>query len=152
MNQQGRSIRAHWDITYNHAIGPTASHFFGEIKENQKLMGKLCPDCKRVLTPPRSFCDRCYIETADWVELGKEGTIEAFTIVYQAFKDLPEPPYALAYVLLDGAHTAMAGFVRGIDLSDHKKAISRMNIGTRVKVVFAKERQGCILDFWYEPI
>ena len=152
MSEQGRTIRAHWDLTYDHAIGPTASHFFDEVKENQKILGKRCSDCGRVLVPPRSFCDRCYVETKDWVEVEKEGTIEAFTIIYQQFKGLPEPPYALAYVLLKGADTAMAGFVRGIDLSDPKRATSRLQIGAQVKVIFGKERRGSVLDFWYELV
>jgi len=150
MSQQGRTIRAHWDLTYDHAIGPTASHFFDEVKEHQRILGKRCSDCERVLVPPRSFCDRCYVETKDWVEVGKEGTIEAFTIIYQQFKGLPEPPYALAYVLLQGADTAMAGFVRGIDLSNPKTATSKLSMGARVKVIFTEERRGSILDFWYE--
>ena len=46
----------------------------------------------------------------------------------------------------------MAGFIRGIDLEDHEKTISKIGIGNKVKVVFADERQGSILDFWYEPV
>jgi len=152
MNQEGRTIQAHWDLHYEHAIGPTASRFFDEIKANQKVMGKKCPKCTRVLLPPRSFCDRCFVETTDWSEVGPEGKIEAFTIVYQAFKGLPDPPYGLVYVLLDGADTAMAGFLRGLDLADPKQAVPQMRIGRRVKVVFAEERTGSVLDFWFEPI
>ena len=152
MSQEGRTIQAHWDLHYEHAIGPTASRFYDGIQADSKILGKKCPQCTRVLLPPRSFCDRCFKETSDWVQVGPEGTIEAFTIVYQAFKNLPEPPYALAYVLLDGADTAMAGFLRGIELEDPKQAVPRMGIGKRVKVHFAKERTGSVLDFWYEPV
>lgn len=151
MSQEGRTIKAHWDLHYEHAIGPTASRFFDEIQSAEKILGKKCPQCDRVLLPPRSFCDRCFQETTDWVPVELEGRIEAFTIVYQAFKGLPDPPYALAYVLLDGADTAMAGFVKGLDLQDPAKAASGMQIGRRVKVVFGEERQGSVLDFWYEP-
>jgi len=150
MNSELRTMQAHWDLHYEHSIGPTASRFFNEIEANKKIMGKKCPSCDRVLLPPRSFCDRCYVETTDWVEIGGQGVIEAFTLVYQAFKGLPDPPYALAYVLLDGADTAMAGFIRGLDLSDHRQALSKINIGRRVKVAFAEERKGSVLDFWFE--
>lgn len=152
MNQEGRTIQAHWDLYYEHAIGPTASRFFDEIQANQKLMGKKCPKCNRVLVPPRSFCDRCFVETTNWSEVGPGGQIEAFTIVYQAFKGLPHPPYALVYVLLDGADTAIAGFLRNLDLRDTDKAVSQMQIGRRVRVVFAKERKGSVLDFWFNVV
>lgn len=152
MSQQGRTIQAHWDLTYNHAIGPTASYFFDKIKENQRIVGKRCSHCERILVPPRSFCDRCYVETEDWVEVKNEGIIEAFTIIYQQFKSLPKPPYALAYVLLEGADTAIAGMVREIELSDIKKATCELYIGAQVKVIFAKECRGSVLDFWFQLI
>ena len=152
MTEQGRTIKAHWDLNYEHAIGPTASHFFDSIKEKEKVLGKRCPECERVLVPPRSFCDRCFVETKDWVELGLEGVIESFTFVYQHFRGLPEPPYALAFVLLDGGDTAIGNFVRGVDLSDPKKAGSAIYIGRRVKTVFAPDRKGSVLDFWFEPV
>ena len=145
-------IPQRWDIKYNHAAGETGSTFFNAIKERKEIIGKKCPKCKRVLLPPRSFCERCFVETTEWVNVGKEGRIEAFTIVYERFEGLPDPPYAIAYVLLDGASTAMANFVKGVDLSDIKEALKRVKIGARVRVAFKKRREGRITDFWYELI
>lgn len=76
----------------------------------------------------------------------------AFTIVYEKFEGLPDPPYAVAYVLLDGAGTAMANFIRGVDLSDLDRALRQIGIGTRVRAVFKRKRKGRITDFWYEPL
>ena len=47
--------------------------------------------------------------------------IEAFTIVYEEFNNLPPPPYAFGYVMLDRADTGIGGFFRGVDLSDAAK-------------------------------
>ncbi|HXG30500.1 MAG TPA: Zn-ribbon domain-containing OB-fold protein [Thermodesulfobacteriota bacterium] len=141
-----------WDIKFNHAAGKTGSAFFKAIMERKEILGKRCPMCKRVLLPPRSFCERCFVETAEWVSVGKEGTIMTFTIVYEKFEGLPDPPYAVAYVLLDGAGTAMANFIRGVDLSDLDRALRQIGIGTRVRAVFKRKRKGRITDFWYEPL
>ena len=83
--------------------------------------------------------------------VGPGGRIETFTIVYEPFQGLPDPPYAFGYVMLDGADTAIGGFFKGLDLSDPAKAAEVLKVGTRVKTVFAEKRIGDVLDFWFEP-
>jgi hypothetical protein len=90
------------------------------------------------------------VETTEWVKVKNAGTIEAFTIVCEKFEGLPDPPYAIAYVLLEGASTAMANFVKGIDLNNIEEALKHIKIGVRVRVVFKRKRRGRITDFWYE--
>ncbi|MDA2919268.1 Zn-ribbon domain-containing OB-fold protein [Desulfobacterota bacterium AH_259_B03_O07] len=145
-------VTQHWDIKYNHAAGETGSTFFKAIMDKKVILGKKCPKCKRILLPPRSFCERCFVETSEWVNVGKEGKIEAFTIVYEKFEGLPNPPYAIAYVLLDGASTAIANFVKGIDLKDINQALNHIKVGAKARVAFKRKREGRITDFWYEII
>src|ERR1700736_3325447 len=104
-----------WDLSYRHALGETAGRFLQGVQDG-KLLGRRCPGCDRVLVPARSFCDRCMRSRVDWCEVGPAGRIEMFTIVYEPFKGLPEPPYALAYVTLDGGSTALVGYVNGLDV------------------------------------
>ena len=66
-----------------------------------------------------------------------------------SFENLPPPPYAIAYVRLEGVSTAMVNFVRGLDLSDVEAAAARLQPGTRVSVVFAAEPVGRVTDFHY---
>ena len=142
--------RETWNIGYEHALGETASWFFVQIRDHAQLYGKRCPTSGRVLVPPRSFSDQTLEPTTDWVKVGPGGRIETFTIVYEPFKTLPDPPYAFGYVLLDGADTALGGYFRGIDLSDASIAAAELAVGTRVITRFAKQRKGEILDFWFE--
>ncbi len=146
------TIVERWDLTYRHAPGPVVGEFYRRLRDDGVLLGRRCPECRRVLLPPRAFCDRCYRDTEGWVEVGREGTVEAFTVVYQPFQGLPEPPYAIAYVRLAGADTAILNYVRGVDLADPEGAAGRLAIGTPVRVVLAPERRGRILDFWFEPV
>jgi len=139
-----------WNITYNHALGETATTFFTEIRDNAKILGKRCSRSGRVLVPPRIFSDDTLEATDAWVEVGPGGRIEAFTITYEPFENLPEPPYAFGYVLLDAADTALGGYFKGVDLSDPAKAAERLAIGTRVVTRFAEDRVGDVLDFWFE--
>lgn len=139
-----------WSITYNHALGETASWFYAQIRDNAKIYGRRAAGSGKVLVPPRAFSDETLLPTTEWVEVGPGGRIEAFTMVYEAFKNLPEPPYAFGYVLLDGADTALGGYFKGIDLADPDKAAAALKIGTRVMTKFAEHRKGEMLDFWYE--
>lgn len=73
-------------------------------------------------------------------------------IVYEPFKGLPAPPYAIAYVSLDGASTALLGYVRGVELSDVTAATAALAIGKRVRVYFDAQPQGQVTDYWFEPV
>jgi uncharacterized OB-fold protein len=139
-----------WNITYDHALGETASWFFVKIRDEAKIYGKRCGKTGRVLVPPRSFSDQTLEPTTDWVEVGPGGHIECFTITYEQFNTLPDPPYAFGYVQLDKADTAIGGYFKGIDLSDPARAAERLKIGTRVMTRFADKRVGDVLDFWFE--
>ena len=139
-----------WNITYEHALGETASFFFASIRDHCQIYGRRDPHSGRVLVPPRAFSDQTLEATTDWVKVGPGGRIETFTLVYEAFKTLPDPPYAFGYVLLDGAYTAVGGYFRGIDLTNPALAAAQLKIGTRVITRFAEQRKGDVLDFWFE--
>lgn len=139
-----------WNITYDHALGETASSFYTRIRDEAAIYGRRSAGNGRVMVPPRSFSDETLLPTEDWVKVGPGGRIEAFTMVYERFKNLPEPPYAFGYVLLDGADTGLGGFFKGVDLSDPAAAAEKLKIGTRVTTKFAAERKGEMLDFWFE--
>ena len=47
-----------WNITYEHALGETASWFFVQIRDNAKIYGRRCSKSGRVLVPPRAFSDQ----------------------------------------------------------------------------------------------
>lgn len=78
-----------------------------------------------------------------------KGPIEACTIVIHQFEELPEPPYPITYVLPDGSGTALLSFVKGVDLSDARKASKELKIRRQMRVVFHRLRHGQITDFHY---
>jgi uncharacterized protein len=100
----------------------------------------------------RVFCsaDETLLPMAGWVKVGPGGSIEASAMVHEKFNNLPDPPYAFGYVLLDGADTALGGSFRGIDLTDPQAAAEQLKIGTRARTTFAPQRKGETLDCWLE--
>ena len=146
---QPRFYEQTWDLSYRHALGSTVGVFLDGLRDH-KILGRRCPECERVLVPPRSYCDRCHVATGDWQDVANEGVIEMMTIVYEPFKGLPDPPYAIAYATLDGASTALLGYVHGLDLADVESATTKLAIGNRVVVRFSPEPKGTVLDYWFE--
>jgi len=106
-----------------------------------------------VLAPPRDFCERCFVDKTDRVEISPGGRVESFTIVPQDLGAGPDVPFALTYIQLDGAHTAMVNEVERIDLSDVEAAAEELAVRTRLEAVFEpeSESEGRITDFHYEP-
>ncbi|MDH5200589.1 MAG: Zn-ribbon domain-containing OB-fold protein, partial [Candidatus Bathyarchaeota archaeon] len=143
------TIEGRWDIPYRHTAGRAASRFFRELKENKRVMGVRCPSCRRVLVPPRGFCERCFVPIDEWVEVQDSGTLSTFTIVYAKFTSLPPPPYCVGLIKLDGADTALMHYVGGVDLQDLEAAKKALSVGMRLEAVWREEREGKISDIEY---
>jgi uncharacterized OB-fold protein len=141
-------IPGEWHVRYNYSVGKVAGHFFDALKQ-KRILATRCSHSGLTYLPPRAYCERSFKACDDWVEAGQEGAIEAATIVTAAFENLPEPPYCIAYVRLDGISTAMANFLKGIDLSDPGAAAAKIMPGTRVRVEFVPAPQGRVTDFHY---
>jgi uncharacterized OB-fold protein len=149
MSEELIFVPGKWEIPYHYAAGKTSSRFFIELRDNKKLLGIKCSKCGRVMMPPRGFCERCFVKADEWVEVGPHGTIEAFTITMEKWAGNPDPPFAVAYVKLDGADSAMLNYVTGLKFSDLEETAKSLKIGTRVKAIFKEKRSGKVTDFEY---
>lgn len=56
------------------------SRFFKNLKEGHLTTTK-CKECGKILWPPRIVCPECLSESLEWVDLGVEGELYAFTEV-----------------------------------------------------------------------
>ena len=135
-----------WNLPFRHTAGRFASRFFRELRDNQKIYGVRCPKCRRVLLPPRPMCERCFAPIDEWVEVGHQGTVEAYTVLCVPFMGLPPPPLGMAVVKLDGADTGLNHILGGIEFSDPDKSGEAVKIGMRVEAVWKEQRHGEILD------
>ena len=62
-------------VPYTWQAGETASHYFIQLRDATKIVGKHCPKCDKVLVPPRKICPFCTVPTDRWVELSGQGTV-----------------------------------------------------------------------------
>jgi len=54
------------------------SQFFKNLKERHLTTTK-CKECGKLLWPPRIVCPECLSESLEWVDLGVDGELYAFT-------------------------------------------------------------------------
>jgi len=134
-------------VPYSWQAGETASYFLIRLRDDQKIVGRKCPKCQKVLVPPRKNCPFCFVHTKEWVELAGQGEVETFTIVHRGTHIQPlKPPFVYAVIRLDGADTGMVHLLGEVEPGDVKE-------GMRVKAVFAEERKGSPLDIaYFKPV
>ncbi len=144
-NFQAHEIRDVIRINYKYTMGGQ-SKFFKELIKSKRLLGTKCSNCGKVWMPPRINCSDCYVP-AEWIEVKKTGIIEVSTIVWfttSAF--IKNIPYAVGYIKLEGADTAI---LQGI--FSENLVPSKIKKGKRVRAVFQKEREGKMTDFFFVP-
>jgi hypothetical protein len=136
---------------YNYSAGKLLSFFFRALRDEKKIYGRKCSRCGKVYIPPRPACGPCFAPTNEWVEVGPEGILECFTVVYFSFLDpmtgKKRPvPYGYGLIKLDNASTRIQHF---LSESDPKK----LKVGMRVTAVFNEEREGKLSDIkWFKPV
>ena len=130
-------------IDYEWTAGIAGSRFFQEIRDHKRIMGTRCPKCNRVMVPPRIFCEECFVDAEEWVEVGTKGELVTFGESYLGTDgSMLEKPWVLGIVKLDGADGGLIHFVSEAEPKDLK-------IGMRMEAVFSEQRSGNILDIKY---
>jgi uncharacterized OB-fold protein len=117
----------HMDYTY--VAGAGRSVFLRGLAQ-RRLLARRCPSCAQVYLPPPEFCSRCLAELGEPFELPGTGTVQTFCVVNFPFPGQAyEPPYIVAYIRADGAHTRLMHLLREVDPEE-------VGIGLRVEPVW----------------
>jgi len=131
---------------YAWAAGVAMSRFLEGLKQ-AKILGRRCRRCRRVLVPPRMFCERCFRPTDEWVELEGTGVIETFSVSYiDTDAQRIEEPIFVGVVALDGAppHCGIMHYFGEVSPEE-------IHIGMPVEPLWKpeEERIGAITDIQY---
>jgi uncharacterized OB-fold protein len=141
-----------WHVKAEYAwdTGVAIGKYLDALK-NGRLIGRRCFKCKRVMVPPRMFCEQCFRPTDEWVYVQDTGTVKTFSLCYVRWDmvRLKEPEIP-AVIDLDGASKGM-GILHKLGEVDPKA----VKVGMRVQAVWkpAAERTGSITDIaYFKPI
>ncbi len=129
------------------STGVAMSRFLDELK-NGKIIATTCNKCRRIMVPPRIYCEKCYKPTDGWTYIKDTGVINTFSVSFLAADATRlKEPIIVAIVNLDGASEGMGIIHRIEEVLDWKK----VKIGMKVKAIWKppKERTGAITDIKY---
>ena len=150
MEDKGRdeeplSVKCMADMPYDYHAGSYYSRFLMELRDNKRIYGVKCPRCGKIYVPPRVVCRDCFVTMVEFVPVGNEGTLLAFTVTNFPYTDttIGEPkriPYTAAYIKLDGSDS---NIVHCLDETDEKN----IKAGMRVRAVFSETRTG---DYFHD--
>lgn len=139
---------------YKHSRGEF-SEFFIALRNSRKILGNRCPSCHQIICPPfETRCPQCNFVEMQPEEMKDVGVMAASPIIAffapARFKD--QVPYGEGYVFLEDkegkeADTAIKVRVRSTR-GMIKPGIFKKD--TKVKIVFANERNGEMLDIFAE--
>lgn len=145
-------IEYEWHNPYRVTLGDADTRFLEGLKQ-KKIFGNVCHKCGGLYVPARSFCDRCLEIPTEWVETDSIGTLVTYTITYEKFLGLPDPPYITGIINVGNSVTNFLHFVSGVDYKDPKELETKMRIGMKLKPVWKENRIGDILDIaYFSPI
>lgn len=126
------------EYPFKRTTGPIIGAFLTGLRE-QVLVGSKALD-GRVIVPPAEFDPDTADDLTELVEVGPEGEITTWAWVTEPHAKHPlDEPFAWALIKPDGADTAMLGAVKAA-------GIDAVATGTRVRPVWADEREGRIED------
>ena len=147
-----RVLFTEWDPQAHYAwdAGVAVGRYLAELKAG-RLVGVHCHKCRRLVIPPRIFCEWCFRPMDEWVPLPDTGTVNTFSLCYVTWDmrqlTVPEIP---AVIDIDGTHPSV-GIMHLLGEVDPKA----VHIGMKVQAVWkpAGERTGSILDIrHFRPI
>ncbi|RLG52551.1 MAG: nucleic acid-binding protein [Thermoproteota archaeon] len=132
------------ETDYIYTLGRAGEKFFRGLKEG-KIVATRCRKCNLTYLPPRIYCEHCFSELDEWVELLDEGYIEAFTVLtVDADGNKLDPPEVIAFIAFDGV---TGGLIHRIGEASPDEVYP----GMMVKAVWKppEERVGSINDIKY---
>jgi uncharacterized protein len=127
------SITARLRVGYTYLPGRTLSRFLRGLGE-RRIEGGRCPGCSQVYVPPRVRCPACGAGPMTPVPVGDRGTIVSYTVVHVPVAGSPEPPFAWAWIRLDGAAVPFPHLLGGVPVGE-------IVAGQQVQAVWAADDQ-----------
>ena len=122
-------IRTPIAIHYDYSIGAGSSTFMRAIREG-RILGARCPDTGKVYVPPRLSSVETASPMSELVELPDRGVIYTYCIVnIKFYAQVLEIPYAYAYIVLDGADSAIMHLIQ-------ECPVEKIRPGMRVQAVW----------------
>jgi uncharacterized OB-fold protein len=137
--------RQPYHVEYLHSYGQD-SPFFAALS-NRAFIGNRDPESGYTYATPRG-ADMYSGNETEWVPLPDEGTVHAFTVCHFGSEEfLPETPFVLALIELQGANTLFLTRLLGVD--PHEASLDW--IGMKVRARYLRNSKLKPTDVYFVP-
>jgi uncharacterized OB-fold protein len=133
-------------LKYSWTSGVAISRFLDGLKRGE-LWARKCNKCRRIMIPPRMYCEEDFRPTDEWVRVKDTGIVNTFSISYvNNDASRREEPILVAVVEIDGASPEM-GILHLLGEVKPEDVV----VGMPVEAVWKPEREraGAITDISY---
>lgn len=143
----------HWEIDmsvdYIYTSGVAGERFFRALRDEGRILAVHCPVCRANQLPPRMFCERCFTELSDYVDVPPEGRVAAVTVSRVERRGQPLPvPEVYAFVTFKGIQ--VGGLIHRLLVPPDA---ARIGLAVRVRLKPKEARTGTLLDIeGFEPV
>ncbi len=134
-------VEGSFPVQFRYTTGVAGETFFKKLKEEGKIFGTRCNTCQYTYLPPRLFCERCFSELEEWVDVGLDGELYSYALVYRDLNgDSLEHPQIVGLIKFLHADSLFFHYI----LADP----SYLRIGMKVQAIIkpARQRKGHISD------
>lgn len=141
----------HWEgnleADYIYTSGVAGERFFVTLRDQGRLLAARCAACDLNYLPPRLFCEDCFAELSDFVDVPRDGRVSAVTVAHIDRTGAPLPvPEAWAFVTFPGIQ---GGLVNRLLVPPEQ---ARVGLTVRPKLKPKASRVGAITDIeGFEP-
>ncbi len=144
VTQIGQTKPLHGEIPVyaQYTFGIAGERFFREIKDKGRIMGTKCSKCDLVYVPARIYCEQCFGELTEWLEIPGRGALHSFTISHVDLDgNRLKEPIVVGLVKFDGVYGGVVHRIGGVEPG-------QVSIGMPVEIVLKPKtrRTGSILD------
>ena len=135
----------HWEgsleADYIYTTGLAGERFFVTLRDEGRLLAARCRPCGLSYLPPRMFCERCFAEITDYVEVPATGRVAAVTVARLDRRgNRLAQPEAWALVTFKGIH---GGLVHRLLVPSGRV---RAGLVVRPRIKPREDRVGAITD------
>jgi len=141
----------HWEGTleadYIYTSGLAGERFFAALRDEGRLVAARCAACGLDYLPPRIFCEDCFAELSEFVEVPRDGRVAAVTVAHVDRMGAPlSTPEVWAFVTFPGIR---GGLVHRLLLTPDR---AKAGLGVRPRLKPKSARVGAITDIeGFEP-
>ena len=130
-------------IHHRYTVGVAGQRFFAALRDEKAILASECPGCGDRFLMPKIYCERCFVETAEWSRVEGPGYVKTFTLVHRNLdeEELSEP-VAAAVIGWDGVRGGMVHKLGGVEFS-------QIRTGMAVEPQWREVRTGGIADILF---